>query len=82
VAAALKALAPNVRKTLGPALRALRRILSFHIWLDAQHQTRKVTEVETINGATVSTTVNISGINQPVHVSLPPANQTFTPPGG
>ena len=83
VATALKALPPNVRKTLGPALRALGNSnLSFHIWLDAQHHTRKLTEVETVNGATVATTVNISGINQPVHISPPPANQTFTPPGG
>jgi hypothetical protein len=81
-AAALKALAPSVRRALGPALRALGNgALRFHIWLDAQYHTRKVTEVETINGATVITTVNISGINQPVHISPPPASQTFTPPG-
>jgi len=63
-------------------LRALGNgVLRFHIWLDAQYHTRKVTEVETINGATVITTVNITGINQPVHISPPPASQTFTPPG-
>jgi len=82
-ATALKALGPNVRKALGPVLRILgNSIVSFHIWIDAQNHTRKVTEVETINGEHVATTVNISGINQPVHISPPPASQTFTPPGG
>jgi hypothetical protein len=80
--AALKGLAPSLRKALGPALQALgNSTLSFRIWLDAQHQTRKVVEVETVNGETVTTTVDISGINQPVHITLPPASQTYTPPG-
>lgn len=82
-AEALKALSPALREALAPALQALgNRTISFHIWVDGQHHTRKMTEVETINGETINTTVNITAINQPVQISPPPASQTFTPPGG
>ena len=83
VAAALKALSPGFRKALTPALHGLgNKTISFHVWVDGQHYTRRLTEVETINGETINTTVNITAINQPVHITLPPASQTFTPPGG
>lgn len=42
---------------------------------------RKVTEVVTVNGETVTTTVNITALNQPVHIMLPPPSQTATRPG-
>lgn len=41
-----------------------------------------MTEVETLNGDTVNTTINITAINQPVSITLPPASQTFTLQGG
>jgi hypothetical protein len=82
-AEALKALSPALRKAFASVLQGLgNRTMSFHVWIDAQHHTRKVTEVETINGETISTTVNITAINQPVQITLPPASQAFTPPGG
>src|SRR5207247_948774 len=35
-------------------------------------------EIETLNGDTINTTINITAINQPVDVTLPRAGQTFT----
>ena len=32
----------------------------------------------TLNGNTISTTINITAINQPVSIMLPPASQTGT----
>jgi hypothetical protein len=82
-AEALKALSPAFRKALAPALQVLgNRTMTFHVWVDGQHHARKVTEVVTINGETINTTVNITAINQPVQITPPPASQTFTPPGG
>jgi hypothetical protein len=40
-----------------------------------------VTDVETINGETISTTVFVKAINHPVHITIPPSSQTVTPPG-
>jgi hypothetical protein len=54
----------------------------FHIWVDGQHRPRKTTEIESIDGETISTTVNVTAINQPVQITAPPASQTTTPPGG
>jgi hypothetical protein len=80
--AALKALSPAYRKVLAPQYRALGNTsVSFHVWIDGQHYTRKATTVETINGETINTTVIVKAINQPVHIVIPPASQTATPPG-
>ena len=80
---ALKALSPAYRKVLAPEIQALGNTpVSFHVWIDGQHYTRKATEIETINGETIRTTVTVEAINQPVHISIPPASQTVTPPGG
>ena len=77
-AAALKALPASLRKALAPELQALGNSpVSFHEWVDGQHYLRKITEVESVNGDTVNTTINVTAINQPVHITLPPAGQTF-----
>ncbi|MDR2984787.1 MAG: LppX_LprAFG lipoprotein [Nocardiopsaceae bacterium] len=79
---ALKVLSPTYRKALAPGLKLLGNIpISFHIWIDGQHQVRKATEVETINGETINITVLVKAINQPVHVTIPSRSQTVTPPG-
>jgi hypothetical protein len=77
-----RALAPGLRKTLASALKALGNgTVSFHMWVDGQHRPRKTTEIETINGEIISTTVNVTSVDQPVQITPPPASQTFTPPG-
>jgi hypothetical protein len=47
----------------------------FTVWIDGQHQVRRIVEVEQVNGASVDTTMNVTAINQPVHISPPPASQ-------
>ena len=79
---ALKALPASFRKAMAPELQVLGNgTISFHVWIDGQHHTRKITDIETVNGETINTTVNITAINQPVQIALPPASQTVTPPG-
>jgi hypothetical protein len=81
-AEALKTLPASFRKAMAPELQVLGNgTISFHVWIDGQHHTRKIADVETVNGETVNTTVNITAINQPVQIALPPASQTVTPPG-
>jgi LppX_LprAFG lipoprotein len=81
-AEALKAMPASFRKAMAPELQVLGNgTISFHVWIDGQHHTRKIADVETVNGETINTTVNITAINQPVHVTIPPAGQTATPPG-
>ena len=81
-AQALKTLPASFRKAMGPELQVLGNgTISFHVWIDGQHRTRKITDVETVNGETINSTVLITAINQPVHITIPPASQTATPPG-
>jgi hypothetical protein len=78
--ASLKAVPPALRKLVTPILKTMKGDVQFSVWIDAQHLVRKVTETETINGATVHTTALVSNINQPVHITLPPASQVATLP--
>jgi hypothetical protein len=81
-AAALKELPASFRQALAPELQTLGNSpVSFQEWVDGQHHVRKMTEVETVNGDIVHTTINITAIDQPVHITLPPASQTFIVPG-
>jgi hypothetical protein len=81
-AAGLKALPAGLRQALAPALQALGDIpISFHEWIDGQHYLRKMIEVEMVNGNTVTITEKVTAINQPVHITLPPASQTLIMPG-
>jgi len=81
-AEALKTLPASFRKAMAPELQVLGNgTISFHVWIDGQHHTRKITDVETVNGETINSTVLITAINQPVHITIPPVSQTATPPG-
>jgi hypothetical protein len=73
---AIKALSPSVRDILGPQLKTLGdSVISFREWIDAQHHVRQVIEVETVKGSEVTSTMNVTGINQPVQITPPPASQ-------
>jgi len=79
---ALKTLPASFRSALSSELSALgNTTINFHVWIDSQNHVRKMTEVESINGENVNTTVNINSINQPVHIAVPPAGQTAPMPG-
>jgi hypothetical protein len=77
-AAGLKALPAGFREALAPELQALgNSTIYFREWIDGQNHVRKVTDIETLNGDTVNSTIDVTGINQPVSITLPPASQTF-----
>jgi hypothetical protein len=69
------ALPPGLRGLMGPGLTALTGDVQFTVWIDASHHVRRLAEVEHVNGATVNSTINITAINQPVHITTPPASQ-------
>ncbi|MHB1593447.1 MAG: LolA-like protein [Streptosporangiaceae bacterium] len=74
--AILKRLPSSALSKLGPMLRKLgTHPVSFHVWIDGQHDIRKTTTTEVIGGQTVITSYNVMSINQPVTVSLPPASE-------
>jgi hypothetical protein len=74
-ASARAALSPSQRKLLGSQLNSLTGDVLFTVWIDGQHHVRRVIETEHVGGSTVNTTINITAIDQPVHITLPPANQ-------
>jgi hypothetical protein len=75
---ALKALPASFRQAVAPELQAMgNSTIYFREWVDGQHHMRKLSEVETVNGNTINTTIDVTAINQPVHITLPPASQTY-----
>jgi hypothetical protein len=54
---------------------------SFNVWLDAQHQTRKIIVVEHGGSQQMTMNMQVTSINQPVKVTLPSASQVATVPG-
>jgi hypothetical protein len=38
-------------------------------WIDGQHHLRKMTEIEAVNGDTVTITINVTAINHPVRIT-------------
>jgi hypothetical protein len=73
---AIKALSPSVRGILGPQLQTLGdSVISFREWIDGQHHVRRVIENETVKGNNLITTMDITGINQPVQITVPPNSQ-------
>lgn len=73
--AVLPHLPAGLRKLLTPMLSKIQGRLQVSYWIDAQHLIRKVTEVETVSGQKVTTTIVYTAINQPVHITVPPASQ-------
>lgn len=81
-AEAQKALPAGLRKALAPQLQSLgNNTISFHVWIDGQNDVRKFSDVVTVNGETVRFAATITTLNQPVHITPPPASQTATLPG-
>lgn len=80
VSQALRRLSPAVRKGFAPLLRLISGGIQFNIWLDDQHVARRVVEVEDVSGQTVTVTLNVTAINQPVQVTLPPRSQVTVLP--
>ncbi len=81
-AAALAALSPSERQTLGPELKQVQGQAHFTEWIDAQHHVRRSTMTETVNGAQVTLAFTITAFNQPVHIVLPRPRRVALVPGG
>jgi hypothetical protein len=72
---ALANLPAKLRAELAPAMKAVQGKVTFNLWIDGQHQVRKVTETEQVDGQTITSTFVVTAINQPVHVTTPPPSQ-------
>jgi hypothetical protein len=81
VSAGLAKLPASVRAVEQKGLRTLGiKTVRFNLWIDGQHQTRKIVATETGSAERVTVTMQVTGINQPVSVTLPPASQVATIP--
>jgi hypothetical protein len=71
-AAALAALPASLHKLLSPMLKLLgSKPVPFHVWIDANHLTRKAVVSETIAGQSAVSTYTITSVNQPIQVTYP-----------
>lgn len=75
-AAGLARLPSSFRATEQRGLQALGiKTMAFNVWIDAQHQVRKIIVAEQGSLEQATVTMQVTGINQPVSVSLPPPGQ-------
>jgi hypothetical protein len=56
------------------------QVIGFSVWIDAQHQTRKLVVSGGSAAGHMTLTMQITAINQPVSTALPPASQVATIP--
>jgi hypothetical protein len=82
VASAMAVLSPSQRRVLGPQLKQLTGAIHFTDWIDAQHHVRKTVVTETVSGQQVTLTTNVTAINQPVNIKLPPRRRVAQVPAG
>lgn len=76
-AAALAELSPALRKQIGPSLKSIgANQVQFEVWLDAHDIVRRAEDTDNVRGQVVTTDLDVTSVNQPVHVTLPPASQT------
>jgi hypothetical protein len=79
-AQALSKLSPAIRKGLAPVLKRISGGIRFNVWIDGQHHTRRLVVVESVEGQTVTVTLNVTAVNQPVQITLPPRGQVTVMP--
>jgi hypothetical protein len=77
--AAVATLPASLRRELAPALKLITGDIRFNAWIDAQHVARRITETYTVMGEAASVTVNVTAVNQPVHIAPPRASRTTIP---
>jgi len=81
VAAALARLPSSLRATERKGLQTLGiTSVQFSVWIDGQHQARKIVAYETGTSEHATVTLTVTGINQPITVTLPSASQVATIP--
>ncbi|HLX47086.1 MAG TPA: hypothetical protein VKS82_02025 [Streptosporangiaceae bacterium] len=69
---ALKGLKPSEIKAIGASIHGL---IDESVWIDARHQLRRVITTEHVSSVTITITMNITAINVPLTVAVPPASQ-------
>lgn len=81
VATALARLPSSLRATERKGLQALGvTSVQFSVWIDGQHQARKIVAYETGTSEHATVTLTVTGVNQPIAVTLPSARQVATIP--
>ncbi len=69
---ALAQLSPSLRKLMGPALKAIGpNPVQFEVWIDGQHMVRQAQDTDNVRGQIITTNLEVTSINKPVHVTLP-----------
>jgi hypothetical protein len=81
VAKGLANLPAGLRSTLSSQIASLGiKTGQFHVWIDGQHQVRKIILDLTGSKLTETVTETITSVNQPVTITLPAAGETYTIP--
>jgi hypothetical protein len=73
--ASLASLPASLRKETAPLMNLVTGGIQFNAWIDAQHMVRRLIEVEKVLDQTVHTTMNVTAVNKPVHITVPSASQ-------
>ncbi|GAA3121107.1 lipoprotein [Planomonospora alba] len=81
VAEAVQALAPQERERLQKDLSQAKNV-KFDLWADAQNLPRKVTLSGSEDGASFTMAAHLTGFNEPVTITAPPADQVGGLPEG
>jgi hypothetical protein len=75
-AVALAELSPQFRKQIGPTLKSIgSNAVQFEVWLDAHHIVRQAEDTDNVRGQVVTTELDVTSVNKPVKVALPPASE-------
>jgi hypothetical protein len=77
---AVAALPAALRDQLTPVPASMKGTVDVNIWIGPAQQIRKLSEVQTVGTASVTTTIVFSDFNQPVHITVPPASQVASMP--
>ena len=81
VATALARLPSSLRATEQKGLKTLGiTSVQFSVWIDGQHQARKIVAYETGTSERATVTLTVTGVNQPITVTPPSASQVATIP--
>jgi hypothetical protein len=80
-AAALKRLPAAERAIAGRYLKLVTGKIGLTIWIDHSDQIRQLVEHETVVGHQVTATIRFRSFNQPVTITVPPANEVVPFPG-
>jgi hypothetical protein len=83
VAKAISALSGGAKAEMGQMNAAAGLTTeNYTVWIDGQHVMRKAVITGTGTTLTETVTVTFTSVNQPVNVTVPPASQTTSLPGG